>query len=394
LRAVTCFLRTTYHVPRTTHHAPRIPHPSPTIYTTCLHCHADLGRNESLELFPVGRRLAFDQAKLRLWAVCTKCGRWNLSPLDERGAVIEGCEKLYRDTVLRRSTGEVGLARLPSGLELVRIGRPIFPEYADWRYGERFKRRKWISRATTVVGIGAALGLTFGLPAATAALGFGAMGGNWTYQLWAAWRNRIKARRVIGTYYTSFDRPPERLLGLHLDGLTVEATAPTAWRLELPKIDINWLEANVKRKYRHNVLGVTWGEIPDPVRVAPGDETRLLSDAIHRINASGGSGEEVMAALKLYDADRGDLFGRIGNTAHQTGKAHRLNVVEFPEPIRLALEIQLAEKRDTAWLDGELASLAAAWKEAEAIAAIADTLTGPEWIDAELEEGRRQRRGG
>jgi hypothetical protein len=37
---------------------------------------------------------------------------------------IEECERLFRDTKLRVSTDQIGLARLPEGLELVRIGSP------------------------------------------------------------------------------------------------------------------------------------------------------------------------------------------------------------------------------------------------------------------------------
>jgi hypothetical protein len=49
------------------------------MYSTCLFCNHDLGRNETLETFPIGRRLAFDAAKGRLWVVCKHCERWNLS---------------------------------------------------------------------------------------------------------------------------------------------------------------------------------------------------------------------------------------------------------------------------------------------------------------------------
>ena len=52
------------------------------MYATCLFCHARLGINDAVEQFPVGRRLAFDAAKGRLWVVCDGCGRWNLSPLE------------------------------------------------------------------------------------------------------------------------------------------------------------------------------------------------------------------------------------------------------------------------------------------------------------------------
>ncbi len=56
----------------------------------------------AIEHFPVGRRLAFDAAKGRLWVVCHHCGRWNLSPLEERWEAIEECERLFRGTTRPR----------------------------------------------------------------------------------------------------------------------------------------------------------------------------------------------------------------------------------------------------------------------------------------------------
>jgi hypothetical protein len=58
------------------------------MYATCLFCNKSLGKNETLETFPVGKRLAFDAAKGRLWVVCPSCERWNLSPLEERWEAI------------------------------------------------------------------------------------------------------------------------------------------------------------------------------------------------------------------------------------------------------------------------------------------------------------------
>lgn len=43
------------------------------MYSTCMFCNQPLGANEAVETFPVGRRLAFDAAKGRLWVVCGKC---------------------------------------------------------------------------------------------------------------------------------------------------------------------------------------------------------------------------------------------------------------------------------------------------------------------------------
>src|SRR3712207_6272218 len=112
------------------------------MYSSCLFCNAHLGENDELPTFPVGRRIAFDEAKSRLWVVCPRCARWNLTPLEERWEAIEQCERLYRGTRLRASTDNVGLARLRSGLELVRIGPALYPEIASWRYGARLLRRE------------------------------------------------------------------------------------------------------------------------------------------------------------------------------------------------------------------------------------------------------------
>ena len=90
------------------------------MYSTCIFCHSALEANDTIEHFPVGRRLAFDSERGRLWVVCRRCRQWNLTPTEERWEALEECERLYRDTRLRVSTDQIGLARLPSGLELVR----------------------------------------------------------------------------------------------------------------------------------------------------------------------------------------------------------------------------------------------------------------------------------
>ena len=120
-------------------------------------CKRPLGSNDVIETFPVGRRLAFDAAKGRLWVVCRKCRRWNLTPLDERWEAVETCERLFRATPLRASTDQIGLARHREGLELVRIGKPPRPEFAAWRYGDLFRRRLGQYAALTPLSAGASL---------------------------------------------------------------------------------------------------------------------------------------------------------------------------------------------------------------------------------------------
>ena len=126
------------------------------MYDNCMFCQRPLGSNEVVEPFPVGRRLAFDEAKGRLWVVCPKCERWNLTPLEERWEAVEECERIFRDTRVRVSTENIGLCRHPEGLALVRIGKPLRPEFAAWRYGDQFGRRR--RRAIAMGTLGAATG--------------------------------------------------------------------------------------------------------------------------------------------------------------------------------------------------------------------------------------------
>ena len=105
------------------------------MYSTCLHCTRDLGRNDMVETLPIGRRLAFDADKGRLWVVCASCGKWNLVPFDTRLESIDACERLFRDTRTRYSTDNIGMAKVGDGLTLVRVGKALRPEFASWRYG-------------------------------------------------------------------------------------------------------------------------------------------------------------------------------------------------------------------------------------------------------------------
>ncbi len=125
------------------------------MYSTCIFCNQSLGTNEAIEIFPVGRRISFDAAMGRLWVICRKCERWNLSPLEIRWEVIEECERLFRDTRLRVTTDNIGMAKLPEGLELVRLGKPMRDEFAAWRYGDQFGRRRRRSIAYTAAGASA-----------------------------------------------------------------------------------------------------------------------------------------------------------------------------------------------------------------------------------------------
>ncbi|HEX8394856.1 MAG TPA: hypothetical protein VF665_21095, partial [Longimicrobium sp.] len=106
------------------------------MYRSCIFCSAALGSNDTIERFPVGTTLAFDGARGRLWAVCPRCSRWNLAPLEERWEAIEDAERIFRDTRQRVQSENIGIARLRDGTRLIRVGQAVPGELAVWRYGE------------------------------------------------------------------------------------------------------------------------------------------------------------------------------------------------------------------------------------------------------------------
>ncbi|MDQ8166055.1 MAG: hypothetical protein P3A28_09925, partial [Gemmatimonadota bacterium] len=242
------------------------------MYRTCIFCHAPLGRNEAIEAFPVGRRLAFDAEKGRLWVVCGACARWNLTPLEARWEAIEECERLFRDTRLRTSTGQVGLARIREGTTLVRIGNPLRPEMAAWRYGERFQRRRrryFAVGAATVVGVGA---IVIGGPLA------GLLS-------WGTALNVFNYANLLGLFGSRVKLPVgARLLTVkefQLSHVVIRPGSGQGFELEIPH------KYDGSRRERWKKFGLTF---PDPQSViVHGDEAiRAARHLLPRINRSGG----------------------------------------------------------------------------------------------------------
>ena len=129
------------------------------MYTTCAFCNAEFDGDGGPSGLGIGRRLAFDEWKGRLWVVCAKCARWNLTPLDDRLERIEALARSAHDGHLLASTEQVSLLRWQQ-YDLVRVGKPPRVELAGWRYGERMRARSR-ERAKVVVPLTlAAVGLS------------------------------------------------------------------------------------------------------------------------------------------------------------------------------------------------------------------------------------------
>ena len=87
------------------------------MYSRCLSCSHRLGRNAALEHLPMGRNIAFDTQRGRLWVICPKCRNWNLVPLEERWEPVEEAEIRFGSLEIEASTENVALARCGDGTE-------------------------------------------------------------------------------------------------------------------------------------------------------------------------------------------------------------------------------------------------------------------------------------
>ncbi len=321
------------------------------MYATCIFCHGALGANGEIESFPVGKRIAFDAAKGRLWVLCPVCDRWNLSPLDERWEAVERAEALYRGTPTRVATGEIGLAKRRSGLELIRIGQPLRPEFAAWRYGRQLQsrfRRAWFER---------------GMQAADESRVMRAVG--WTLWLGAPAVLVATLPLIIARKVREGIADARRIHGIAVDG---EQLAVHGWHLKSLQ-----LRADPVDRWQLNILHTTGRAVARGNDVMP-----LLGRMLPHMNALGASAEQVRQAVAKIEHFR-EPERLLDFVSTRSSADQRLTTAVAYEQ-RLALEMMAHEESERRAMDGELATLEAAWREAEEIAAIADNLLLPERV--------------
>lgn len=338
------------------------------MYATCTFCHGALGRNESIEVFPVGRRLAYDASKGRLWVVCTHCAQWNLSPLEERWEAIEGAERLFRASRLRHSTDNIGLAKLADNTELIRIGNPLRPEMATWRYGQNFVRR-WKNMAAGL-GVGAATigGAAVLFPAPGFLLGAGSAGV--AFAVIAAQMFRMGGKvAFLGQFVRDNEQQYVRVVPKTL-GLVRLISHESGWALRIPCLS----RRPTVELHLRDIVDVEMGSVVISGQPAVTAARQLLP----LINGWGARKSVVDDAVTLASswgsADKG--FAQIQSLSHELarkqlfGDPGALNYL--PAPMRLGLEMSLHESEEQRVLEGELAELEQSWKDAEVIAGISD----------------------
>jgi hypothetical protein len=321
------------------------------MYRHCIYCSAHLGANEALEGFPVGRTVAFDAAKGRLWAVCRKCARWNLAPIEERWSAVEEAERCFAGARMRVEGENVGLATLRDGTRLVRIGRAGVREMAAWRYGDELRRRQRFHQIAGVAGVAANAGLA--VLALSGMLPLGVLA--WSYA-------RPVARAIQ-------DRRPLH----HLPPGPGRGGAMALRRMHLPGAWVVQDEGGLVLR------------LPEAPRAADGRMLVLRGDEARRVveksmllvNRAGARPRELETAVDaLSAADGADAYLRSAIGGGRVLLRHREEggVASLGGAEAIAFEMALHEESERRALEGELALLESAWREAEEIAGIADRL--------------------
>jgi len=326
------------------------------MYRTCAFCNGKLDGDGGPSGLGVGRRLAFDEWKGRLWVICPKCSRWNLAPIDDRLERIETLARAAGEGRVAAATEHVALIRWQS-YDLVRVGKPRRIELATWRYGERLKARRREQ-------------LKFVLPVTVAALGLAvavnvAAGGSFGVFFWNMPNfARMMYTGIIGRRRVSLVEPPicERCGSV---------------------LDLQAKHVAYARVVRH----------------AQADVALILSCPTCRTEGAMLVGRDAQAALRqgltylalargsrqrVEDAAR--LVERAGGPDQLISEVARreLTLRSLGVERRLALEMAVDER-------AEIEELERRWKEAEEIAEIADgTLSSDPLLDEEVERIRKK----
>jgi hypothetical protein len=145
------------------------------------------------------------------------------------------------------------------------------------------------------------------------------------------------------------------------------------WGLELPYEAPTRLQELVERQW--------WVPVrekrPERTTLVTGeDAVRAAAKILPALNETGAAKSEVRTAVEIMEEvnEPRSLFKRYAGRDGDEG--HTLS--NLPKEVLLALEMVTHEESERRALEGELAVLEAAWKEAEEIAAIADDLLVPD----------------
>ena len=305
--------------------------------------------------------------------------------IEERWEAIEACDKAFCATRLRTSTDEIGLARVSEGLELVRIGAPLRPELAAWRYGDQFgqrRRKLWFAYGSALVG-------TAGYFVAGPVLG---LIGSGAYPLWTI------ANSACSLYNVRRSVVRVRADDGTLLGISALGVAKTMIRWDVQSQD--WfldIHHQGPAAPARRVFDAAFSVYKYDVATLDGESSRRAARQIlPAINLYGAGKEQVDRAVAWLEKDRDpqNLFGRAARHYGAGSPAEGAAIGALPAGLRLALEMAINEDTERRALEGELHLLEAAWRDAEEIAGIADNLLLPASVETDLRRLKHDRDAG
>jgi len=327
------------------------------LYTRCIVCATPFEANEELQHLPLGRRLAFDPVRGRLWLVCRACRRWSLTPIEDRWEALEELEKLSTDKAhLLSQTDNIALLR-HGHLEIVRVGRAQLSEEAWWRYGRELasRRQNWQK-----------LGFAGTLAAGAVLVGSWATGGITFFGAWLVMGHGSETVR---------------------DGARWLRFGSTAWQGEQRCTKCGAPLRAIKYRERA-ALGLFPGEGPGDIElVARCDRCGTYRDG--GLHLKGAEAERTLKRVLAYHHFAGASERRVMSAARliqEAGSPRDLSRIVVKDGRRLgdlqrtggiALEIATNESSEQRLLELELAELEAHWKREEELAAIIDGELSP-----------------
>jgi hypothetical protein len=304
----------------------------------CIFCDQPFPSNDEVESFPLGRRIAFDPARGRLWSVCDQCQHWTLAPFEQRWEALEQLEQITRDRAHLLVQGEnIGLLSV-GAVELIRVGAAPLRVEAWWRYGRELTRRH--EHARRVIRWGKFKDVLFSV--AILGVPMWSKGAKWLQKDW-----RQKFGKFAWTGSTNCNRcgkPISELEYVHAFHVRV-----------LQQGDQLALSIPCAACAAHDAATLSG-------RAATTTARRVLA---YR-NYAGASDSEVNHAVEVVE--------RAGSPAQllATLQPLRLTLAELGRSDALGLEIALNDEVERRELTGEVRGLEADWRNAEEVAKIAD----------------------
>jgi len=333
------------------------------MYARCLFCRKPFPENDDLAHMRRARCIAYDPVRGRLWAVCERCHRWNLCPIEDREAALYELERVARDRA-RRLAHTANISLLQAGaLTLVRVGGAGLAEQAWWRYGKELRRRRASyeskrSRLTAYTfGAMAYVGEIIGFNDGEVAIDWEdtpvADVLRWRRFGWAAWHGRetcpycrstLRALRYDLGWWVYPLRGPDGRLGV---GVPCQRCDP--WTPEkVYELHGDVAENVLRRLLAYQNIG--------------GATERRITDAARAIEEAGSAGEFTMDVTR-----------------------QRRSLWKMGASGTIGLEIALNESVEKRMLDLELRALEFLWKQEEELARIIDEeLTPQRMLEAHL----------